>query len=79
MSGANGSGIRPGLALDRPASPEEAAAIAAALELYVRETAPAAAPAAPPQSRWARAARLGGLRDAATGPGPWGDGEPWGR
>jgi hypothetical protein len=38
------------------ASPEEAAAIAAAIEQFLRDTAPAPAPAGPEISPWARAA-----------------------
>ena len=79
MNGANGSADRLTLTLDRPASAEEAAAIAAALELFVRETTPIAPRARPAESHWARAARLDGLRGAGERPGPWGDGEPWGR
>jgi hypothetical protein len=61
------------------ASPEEAAAIAAAIEQFLRDTAP------PPESAelavpaWARA----GLFEAAgldpAGPAPWGDPEAWGQ
>jgi hypothetical protein len=75
----NGSAPRLRVALDRPASTEEAAAIAAALELFVRDTAPPPAPRAPARSRWARAALLEGLRGGGAAPRPWGDPEPWGR
>jgi len=54
------------------ASPEEAAAIAAAIEQFVRDTAPAPTAAGPAMSPWLRAA----LRENAgldTG-GPWGRG-----
>ena len=62
------------------ASPEEAAAIAAAIEQFLRDTAPApVAAAGPAVSPWLRA----GLYEHAgldpAGPSPWGDGEPWGR
>jgi hypothetical protein len=40
------------------ASPEEAAAVVAALERFMRETAPMPAPAPPPVSGWVQAARL---------------------
>jgi hypothetical protein len=40
------------------ASPEEAAAVVAALERFMRETAPTPAPLPPPVSGWLRAARL---------------------
>jgi hypothetical protein len=52
------------------ASPEEAAAIAAAIEQFLRDTAP---PPAPPQktiSPWLRA----GLLEATGARGLWGDG-----
>jgi hypothetical protein len=39
------------------ATPEEAAAVMAAVEQFLRDTAPPFAPPAPP-SRWIRAARL---------------------
>ena len=62
------------------ASPEEAAAIVAAIEGFLRDTAPAPSPAAGPlTSPWVRT----GLFEAAgldpAGPTPWGDPEPWGR
>ncbi|MEA2247346.1 MAG: hypothetical protein QOH46_1875 [Solirubrobacteraceae bacterium] len=40
------------------ASPEEAAAVVAALERFLRDTAPPPAPVAPPPNPWVRAARL---------------------
>jgi hypothetical protein len=43
------------------ASPEEAAAIVAALERFMRETAPRPAPPAPEQDPWTRAAILEGV------------------
>jgi len=60
------------------ASPEEAAAIAAAIEQFLRDTAPAPAATGPSMSPWQRDALLenAGLCD---GPSPWGDSEPWGR
>ncbi len=49
---------RPKLELVAPgATPEEAAAVVAALERFMRDTAPAVAPAPPPVSGWLRAAR----------------------
>ncbi|HEY1538641.1 MAG TPA: hypothetical protein VGF63_04520 [Solirubrobacteraceae bacterium] len=54
---------RPKLEIVAPAaSPEEAAAVVAALERFMRDTAPPPAPVAPPAvtSAWARAA----LREA---------------
>jgi hypothetical protein len=59
------------------ASAEEAAAIAAAIEQFLRDTAPP--PAAPPRpTGWARAARLEGVGFEPGGLGSWGDPEPWG-
>jgi len=61
------------------ASAEEAAAIAAAIEHFLRDTAPAPGPAGPAVSPWLRA----GLREGAgldpAGRGSWGDGGAWGR
>ena len=49
---------RPQLELLAPgATPEEAAAVVAALERFMRDTAPVVAPAPPPVSGWLRAAR----------------------
>jgi hypothetical protein len=59
------------------ASPEEAAAIAAAIEQFMRDTAPAPATTQPGPNPWTRA----GLYEAtgrAGGPSPWGDRERWG-
>jgi hypothetical protein len=51
------------------ASPEEAAAIAAAIEQFVRDTAPAPQAAGPSESPWLRAAlHEGAGLDAG---GPW--------
>ena len=59
------------------ASPEQAAAIAAALERFLHDTAPSMAPAAARQSRWERAALAQGV--CTEGPNAWGDPHPWGR
>ena len=40
------------------ASPEEAAAVIAAIEQFLRDTAPPPAPAEAPENPWLRAARL---------------------
>jgi hypothetical protein len=61
------------------ASPEEAAAIAAAIEQFLRDTAPPSAPAEPAVSPWLRAALFEGVGRDPAGPSPWGDDEPWGR
>ena len=60
------------------ASPEEAAAIAAAIEQFLRDTAPPPAPTGPAVSPWLRAGLLAGTGRAPAGPSPWGDGERWG-
>jgi hypothetical protein len=50
---------RPKLEIVAPsASPEEAAAVVAAVERFLRDTAPPAAPAEAPPNAWVRAARL---------------------
>ena len=51
------------------ASPEEAAAVIAAIEQFLRDTAPPPAPAEPAPSRWVRSARLEAVdRDPARDP-----------
>ncbi len=72
---------RPQLEIVAPgASPEEAAAVVAAVQRFLRDlTPPAAAPAAR-QNPWVRAARLAATsRDPGLAPTPWGDGTAWGR
>jgi hypothetical protein len=64
----NGSGGRPRPQISEPvpaASPEEAAAIATALERFLAEHAPAPAPE--PVSRWQRTALLEGVDRAPRG------------
>ncbi len=58
------------------ASPEEAAAIAAALEQFLRDTAPAPAPPATGISPWLRAGLYEGVGLDPAGPSPWADAEP---
>jgi hypothetical protein len=60
------------------ASPEEAAAITAAIEQFLRDTAP---PPAPPGRRvnpWLRAGLFEATRRDPAGPSPWGDQIRWG-
>ncbi len=57
------------------ASPEEAAAIVAALERFVFDTAPPPPPPARP-SRWLRAALLEGIGRGERRRGSWGDPRP---
>ena len=60
------------------ASPEEAAAIAAAIEQFLRDTAPAPSGGGEPRDPWARAALFEGVGLAANAASPWGDDNPWG-
>jgi hypothetical protein len=70
---------RPRLEIRAPAaSPEEAAAVVAALERFLRETAPRAAPAPARPHAWLRAGLLEGTGHEPDLPGPWGDPHPWG-
>jgi hypothetical protein len=65
---------RPRIELSTPAaSPQEAAAIAAAIERFIAETAPPAAPAGGAMSRWQRAALLDGVGARAEFEPPWGN------
>jgi len=68
------------LAATASATTEEAAAIAAAIEGFLRDTAPAPAPPAGPSvSRWARVATFESAGLPGDRPSPWGDPQPWGR
>ena len=68
---------RPSIKVIAPAaSPEQAAAIAAALERFLHDTAPALAAPGPVTTPWARAALAEGV--GLEPPTPWGDGERWG-
>ena len=60
------------------ASPEEAAAITAAIEQFLRDTAPPPAPAGPRVSPWLRAGLFEATGRDPAGPSPWGDPERWG-
>ena len=55
-----------------PASPEEAAAIAAAIEQFLRDTAPRAEPARERMSPWLRAALYENAGRDPDRPGSWG-------
>jgi hypothetical protein len=78
--GRNGkqSPARPRIEVRQPASPEEAAAIAAAIEQFIRDTAPAPPAAGPLIDPWLRAGLFAGTGRDPAGPSPWGDGERWG-
>ena len=52
------------------ASPEEAAAVIAAIEQFLRDTAPPPAPPAAVENPWVRAARREGIEREPTA-GPW--------
>jgi hypothetical protein len=68
---------RPRLEIVAPsASPEEAAAVVAALEQFMRETAPLPVAASARLDRWTRAALLEGVRGT---PAVRADAHPWGR
>jgi hypothetical protein len=69
---------RPALEVVAPgAGPEETAAIAAALEQFLHDTAPSVSVERSRPSAWARAALAEGV--GADSPTLWGDGTPWGR
>ena len=53
------------------ATAEEAAAIAAAIEQFLRDTAPVPAPAQATMSPWLRAGLYEGAGHPADAPGPW--------
>ncbi len=63
---------RPKLTIVAPAaSDEEAAAVVAALERFMRDTAPPPAPPLPRRNRWQRAALQEGVSRAPDEPAPW--------
>lgn len=63
---------RPQLSIIAPgASPEEAAAVAAAIEHFMRATAPVLAPAVPAPDPWQRAGLEEGVRRAPDVSLPW--------
>jgi hypothetical protein len=61
------------------ASPEEAAAIAAAIEQFLRDTTPPPGSAEPPTQPWQRAGLFEATGRGAAASTPWGDAEAWGR
>jgi hypothetical protein len=61
------------------ASPEEAAAIAAAIEQFLRDTAPAPTDAEARINPWLRAGLLEGAKRGPAGRSPWGDAQRWGQ
>jgi hypothetical protein len=68
---------RPAIQVIAPAaSPEQAAAIAAALERFLHDTAPTITPRRHAANPWERAALAEGV--CLQGPSSWGDPQPWG-
>ncbi len=61
------------------ATPEEAAAIAASIEQFLRDTAPAPEPAVQNMDPWLRAGLYEGTGRDPGARSPWGEEEPWGR
>ncbi|MEX2195868.1 MAG: hypothetical protein WD844_11330 [Thermoleophilaceae bacterium] len=61
------------------ATPGEAAAIAAAIEQFLHDTAPAPAAPAARINPWLRAALYENAGLDPSNSNAWGDGEPWGR
>jgi hypothetical protein len=69
---------RPRIEVSRgAATPEETAAIAAAIEQFLRDTAPPPV-AASGVSPWLRAGLFEATGRGAADPSPWGDSERWG-
>jgi hypothetical protein len=67
---------RPSIELVAPsATPEETAAIAAALERFLHDTAPVLTPPRQAMGQWERAALAEGVGLCA--PAPWGDAPGW--
>jgi hypothetical protein len=69
---------RPRIEVRQPASPEEAAAIAAAIEQFIRDTAPPPVAPGARMSPWLRAGLYAGTGRDPAGPSPWGEPERWG-
>ena len=60
-----------------PASPQEAAAVIAAVQQFRRDHAPVIATAAPKRNAWQWAGLLEGTGRTADAASPWGDPAPW--
>jgi hypothetical protein len=65
------------MAVSSAATAEEAAAVIAAVEQFLRDTAAPAATAEPRQDPWLRAALLEQTGREPDGPTEWGDAHPW--
>jgi hypothetical protein len=72
------SPARPRIEVRQSASPEEAAAIAAAIEQFMRDSAPPPAASVSSMNPWLRAGLYAGTGRDPAGPSPWGDRELWG-
>ena len=59
------------LSWSQAATPEEAAAVVAAIEQFLRDTVPPVVAAPPPLSGWTQAARLDAVDREATRQHPW--------
>ena len=69
---------RPRLTLQgSSATPEEAAAVIAAVEQFLRDTVPPAVAAPSGPDPWTRASLLEGVGREPDEPSPWGHGHPW--
>lgn len=64
--------------LHASASPDEAAAIAAAIEQFLHDTAPPPSAPVGSQSPWLRAGLLENAGPGGSSPARWGDPEAWG-
>ena len=69
---------RPRIEVQVAASPEEAAAIAAAIERFLRDTAPAPRMSPEGASPWLRAGLYENAGLDPSGPSPWGARRGWG-
>jgi len=69
---------RPRIEMLSAAEPQEAAAVIAAVEQFLADTAPAPAPSSEPVNPWQRAALLEGVRSKEGFASPWGEPRTWG-
>jgi len=69
---------RPRIEMLGAAEPQEAAAVIAAVEQFLADTAPAAGAAVKPVNPWQRAALLEGVRSKQAFASPWGEPRTWG-
>jgi hypothetical protein len=79
VSGSNGNRKppRPQIEMLTAAQPDEAAAVIAAVEQFLADTAPAPQSSAP-VNPWQRAALLEGVRAKEAFASPWGEERTWG-